>query len=77
MDWGLISFSKDKRSYFRQRTLWSIPFYIFAIIINLILRFAWASNIIPMFRQLHSSYLVLMVELAEVIRRAIWNLLRI
>ena len=51
--------------------------YILAAIINLILRFSWAANRIPQLSNLHSSHLVLMVELLEVGRRSMWNIIRI
>lgn len=76
MDWGLISI-KDKKLQFRQRILWPVISYYIAVIINLVLRFSWASNRFPYFNQMHASHLVLIVELAEVFRRSMWNLLRI
>ena len=41
------------------------------------LRFSWAANRIPSFSHLHASHLVLMVEIGEVFRRAMWNIFRI
>ena len=57
--------------------MFPIPAYAFACIINVIIRFAWAANRIPSLAAIHASHLMLMVELAEVARRAMWNLFRI
>lgn len=77
MDWGLIQFSRDGRVYGRQRMLLPWICYGPVVIINLLLRFSWAANRIPSFSHLHASHLVLMVELGEVFRRAMWNIFRI
>lgn len=77
MDWGFVSFTRDGRMQLRQRCLWPQLTYFLAFILNFVLRFSWAANRIPGLRVLHASQLVLMVELAEVFRRAVWNLYRI
>jgi len=77
MDWGLLQFSRDGRVYGRQRMLLPWLCYGPVVIINLLLRFSWAANRIPSFSHLHASHLVLMVELGEVFRRAMWNIFRI
>ena len=77
MDRGLISFTRDGRMYFRQRMLYPWPVYVLAAAINLVLQFAWAAHVVPGLHQLHASYLVLLVEVVEVCRRAMWNMLRI
>lgn len=77
MDWGLLQFSREGRVYGRQRLLYPVPAYAIACVINLIIRFSWAANRIPMLASFHASHLVLMVELAEVARRAMWNIFRI
>lgn len=51
--------------------------YVFAVSVNLLLRFSWAANRIPALGHLHASHLVLMVEIGEVMRRAMWNMFRI
>ena len=76
MDWGLFSF-RSGTLVFRQKLLWSTSFYVIAGIINLILRFSWAANRIPQFSKMDASLMLLAVELAEVFRRSMWNLLRI
>ena len=77
MDWGLLTFSRDGRAVIRQRCLWPVFPYFVAMIVNLVLRFSWTANRIPFFSKMHASELVLIVELAEVFRRAMWNLYRI
>jgi len=47
--------------------------YVFAVSVNLLLRFSWMANQLEVFRGLHATQLVLLVELLEVIRRSIWN----
>ena len=77
MDWGLISFTKTGRVYWRPRLLLPITFHIMASVINLALRFSWAANRIPYFQTLHPSHLILIVEIAEVFRRSMWNIFRV
>ena len=77
MDWGLVTFMRTGKVIVRQRTLLPMYVYFLASIINLILRFSWAANRIPQLGGLHSSHLVLMVELLEVCRRSMWNIIRI
>lgn len=83
MDWGLIQFSMKKNGAvcvcFRPRSLFFFPSiaYVFAIVVNLVLRFSWMANQLEVFRGLHATQLVLLVELIEVIRRAIWNVFRV
>jgi len=78
MDWGLLSlYAPPQDSTFRPRTVF--PFYLHIIVatLNLILRFSWASNRIQSLASLPASHLVLMIELAEVMRRSMWNIFRI
>lgn len=82
MDWGLVSINRHSQGggfifNFRSRIMWPISSYFAVVLINLILRFSWATNRIPLFSQMHASNLVLMVEIAEIFRRAMWNLYRI
>jgi len=76
-DWGLLQFTREGRVYGRQRTMFPVAVYVLACIINLVLRFSWAANRIPYFAAFHASHLVLIMELAEVFRRSMWNFLRI
>jgi len=76
-DWGLLQFTREGRVYGRQRIMFPVAAYVLACTVNLVLRFSWAANRIPYFASFHASHLVLMVELAEVARRAMWNFFRI
>jgi len=77
MDWGLMTITREGKILRRQRTYYPIPFYILAVILNLCLRFSWTMNRLPRMHMLHSSIIVLVIELGEIVRRAIWNLFRI
>lgn len=77
MDWGLLSFHRDGRITRRQRALYPWFLYFLAVPINLILRFSWLVNRLPGMSHIHSSIIVLMIEIGEVFRRAIWNFFRI
>ena len=77
MDWGLITITRDGRIYRRQRALLPWYAYLFAMIINFVLRFSWTVNRIPGMNHIHSSVIVLVIEIAEVFRRAMWNIFRI
>jgi len=77
MDWGMLTFFRTGKVITRQRLLLPWVVYPPAIIINLLLRFSWAANRIPSLSHLHASHLILLVELGEVMRRAMWNILRI
>jgi cellulose synthase/poly-beta-1,6-N-acetylglucosamine synthase-like glycosyltransferase len=77
MDWGLISFHRDGRVTRRQRALYPFLFYFFAVIINCLLRFSWYINRLPGMNHIHSSIIVLIIEIGEVFRRSMWNIIRI
>jgi hypothetical protein len=77
MDWGLITLTRHGKFIPRQRMMMPVYWYILAAALNLVLRFSWAANRIPQLSNLHSSHLVLMVELAEVSRRSMWNIFRV
>ena len=77
MDWGLLTFARDGRVYRRQRVLLPIPFYAIAVIVNLLLRFSWTVNRIPGLEHIHSSIIILFIEIGEVVRRSMWNIFRI
>ncbi len=77
MDWGLISISKKGKLSFRSKIYYPVIFYIFAAAVNLILRFSWAINRVPQLQNVHPAHLVLIVEVAEIIRRSIWSIFRI
>ena len=77
MDWGLISCTRDKRVFKRQRMLFPWPIYFIIVSINFVLRFSWLINRFPAFQNLHSSVIVLIIELGEIFRRAMWFIFRI
>lgn len=77
MDWGLISFTRTGRVYWRPRLLIPFAFHIIAAVVNFILRFSWAANRIKGLQNMHPSHLILLVELAEVLRRSMWNIFRV
>jgi myo-inositol-1(or 4)-monophosphatase len=77
MDWGLLTFTRDGRVLRRQRLHLPLFTYFFLVIINFVLRFSWFVNRLPGFDHLHSSIIVLVIEVGEVFRRAMWNIYRI
>ena len=86
MDWGLISFRRKTghftskiplQCYVRPRLLIPVYFHIAALVINLVLRFSWTATMVPALAHWDSASLVLLVELAEVLRRAMWNVFRV
>jgi hypothetical protein len=77
MDWGMLSVSRDGRITRRARAMLPWSFYALAIILNLLLRFSWTINRLPGMSHVHSSVIVLIIELGEIFRRAVWNVIRI
>jgi hypothetical protein len=78
-DWGFIQFRNNGRIsyYFRVRFLFPMLFYLFICTLNVFLRFSWMANMVPYFQSLNPMKLVLIVEVAEVFRRFLWNFLRV
>lgn len=77
MDWGLVSITRTQQVFFRQRTSFPWLFYALLIVINLALRFTWRANRLAWFSSLPASSLVLVLEVLEVFRRSLWNVVRI
>lgn len=77
MDWGLITIYRDGRIVLRQVAMFPMIIYIFFAIINLIFRFSWMINRLPGMNHIHSSIIVLVIEIGEIIRRSLWNILRV
>jgi hypothetical protein len=77
MDWGLLTIHRDGRITRRSRLYYPTITYVLALVINLALRFSWTINRIPGMNHIHSSIIVLIIEIGEVFRRAMWNLYRI
>ena len=79
MDWGLISIRspltlREKRTYPRN-------FYLFAMVTNTLLRFAWTITLVPVsFLEnpfVEVELILFVLCLFEILRRAQWTLLRI
>lgn len=77
MDWGLLTFFWSGRVTCRSRFLLPPFFHLVAVSINLCLRFMWAANQIPFLAALPAVQLILLVQLAEAFRRAMWNIFRV
>jgi hypothetical protein len=79
MDWGLFSFSRHTglRPQCRKRYMFPYITYPILVIFNFALRFSWVANRIPALASMHSSRLIFLVEVAEVLRRSVWNYYRI
>jgi xenotropic and polytropic retrovirus receptor 1 len=81
MDWGLLRYWGPDKYGLREKTNYPIWFYYFAIVTDLILRFAWVLTIWT-FGQPDSVYTKFQVMtcvqiLCESIRRAQWSLIRV
>jgi hypothetical protein len=76
-DWGLIQVKRDMRLYTRPRLYLPVPVYAIAVFLNLFLRFSWSITSIPYFSGYHSSVIVLIIEVGEICRRSMWNVLRV
>lgn len=77
MDWGLLTFTRDGRVLRRQRLYLPVISYVLLVVVNFVLRFSWLVNRLPGADHLHSSIIVLVIEVGEVFRRALWNIYRI
>jgi hypothetical protein len=77
MDWGLISIHRDWRITRRHRVLFPLFLYFLIVPFNLLMRFSWLINRLPGMAHIHSSIIVLIIEIGEVVRRSVWNLFRI
>jgi hypothetical protein len=77
MDWGLLTFTRDGRVLRRQRLYLPWFTYVCIVLINFVLRFSWLVNRLPGADHLHSSIIVLVIEVGEIFRRAMWNIYRI
>lgn len=85
MDWGLLSLysvsppssTPSSPGSYRPRTIFSFPLHLLVSSLNLVLRFSWAANRVQGLSSLPPSQLVLIIELGEVFRRAVWNIFRI
>ena len=76
-DWGLLTITRTGHIHTRTKLLYHWSFYTIAGIVNLLLRFSWKFNQLPYFKSLSAATLVLVLELLEIFRRALWNIIRI
>ena len=79
MDWSLM---KKQFKYLRRRLMFPTFWYYFAIIIDLILRFAWTFTLIPVGRGTPLSanvmlYVTPCLASAEILRRTMWACFRL
>jgi len=77
MDWGLLIFHRNGKCTMRPRWFISPIFHLLACVVNLILRFSWMANRFYFLSSMPSAQLVLVVQLAELSRRSMWNVFRV
>ncbi|XWS27549.1 hypothetical protein CRYUN_Cryun26dG0125500 [Craigia yunnanensis] len=76
-DWGLLQ-RPSKNRWLRDKLL--IPYksvYFGAMILNVLLRFAWLQTVLNLNLSLHKEKLTAIVAILEIIRRGIWNFFRL
>ncbi|OAP08007.1 hypothetical protein AXX17_AT2G02210 [Arabidopsis thaliana] len=77
-DWGLLN-RTSKNPWLRDNLL--IPHkevYVLAMILNVVLRFAWMQTVLDIkFESMHTQTVVAVVASLEIIRRGIWNFFRL
>jgi len=78
-DWGLLEKSKSgRRVLLRNRIIYKRPFYHFAIVQDMILRFSWAFKLIALkMTALHREETNTILSICEIFRRVVWNFIRI
>ncbi|KAJ1892452.1 Signal transduction protein [Kickxella alabastrina] len=81
MDWGLFE-SRSKHRFLRSELKFDRPWvYYVAIVIDVILRFMWITQISPTFfsfgHKVHSSTISYVAAVFEVLRRFSWNFFRV
>ncbi|XP_010514093.1 PREDICTED: phosphate transporter PHO1 homolog 6 [Camelina sativa] len=77
-DWGLLN-RTSKNPWLRDNLL--VPYkevYFIAMVINVVLRFAWMQTVLDFkFESMHTQTVVAVVASLEIIRRGIWNFFRL
>ncbi|KAG2261580.1 hypothetical protein Bca52824_068659 [Brassica carinata] len=77
-DWGLLN-RTSKNRWLRDKLL--VPHkrvYFIAMILNVVLRFAWLQTVLDFeFKFLHTQTVLAVVACLEIIRRGIWNFFRL
>ncbi|XP_039002352.1 phosphate transporter PHO1 homolog 7-like [Hibiscus syriacus] len=77
VDWGLLQ-RQSKNRWLRDKLL--IPYksvYFGAMVLNVLLRFAWLQTVLNLNLSLHRETLTAIVAGIEIIRRGIWNFFRL
>ncbi|KAE8733482.1 Phosphate transporter PHO1-like protein 3 [Hibiscus syriacus] len=77
VDWGLLQ-RQSKNRWLRDKLL--IPYksvYFGAMVLNVLLRFAWLQTVLDLNLSLHREALTATVAGIEIIRRGIWNFFRL
>ncbi|KAK5772224.1 phosphate transporter PHO1 homolog 7-like [Gossypium arboreum] len=77
VDWGLLQ-RRSKNRWLRDKLL--IPYksvYFGAMVLNVLLRFAWLQTVLDLSLSLHRETLIAIVASLEIIRRGIWNFFRL
>ncbi|ESQ33015.1 hypothetical protein EUTSA_v10003709mg [Eutrema salsugineum] len=77
-DWGLLN-RTSKNPWLRDELL--LPYkevYFMAMILNVVLRFAWMQTVLDFkFESMHTQTVIALVASLEIIRRGIWNFFRL
>ncbi|KAJ2725685.1 Signal transduction protein [Coemansia sp. Benny D115] len=81
MDWGLFE-SRSKHRFLRSELKFDRPWvYYVAIVVDVILRFVWITQISPNFfsfgHKVHASTIAYIAAVLEVLRRFSWNFFRV
>jgi len=78
-DWGLLEKSQfGRRVLLRQHITYKRPFYHFAIVQDMILRFSWAFKLVALkMTALHREETNTILSICEIFRRVVWNFIRI
>ncbi|XWS10668.1 hypothetical protein CRYUN_Cryun38cG0017000 [Craigia yunnanensis] len=77
VDWGLLQ-RQSRNRWLRDKLL--IPYksvYFGAMVLNVLLRFAWLQTVLNLNLSLHKETLTAIVASLEIIRRGIWNFFRL
>ncbi|KAJ7953853.1 Phosphate transporter PHO1-like protein [Quillaja saponaria] len=77
VDWGLLQ-RKSKNRWLRDKLVISTKrVYFVAMVLNVILRFAWLQTVLNFRFTLHEQAMTSLVASLEIIRRGIWNFFRL
>ncbi|OMP03418.1 hypothetical protein CCACVL1_02426 [Corchorus capsularis] len=77
IDWGLLQ-RKSKNRWLRDKLLISYKgVYFGAMVLNVLLRFAWLQTVLNLTLSLHIETSTAIVASLEIIRRGIWNFFRV